>query len=295
MGSDPTSALRRAAAAAACAQAPPDLGLPGARRARRARARGRNRLVVGRDARRRRGRTRAGRGAAARRVARLGTRVRRRRRADPALGHRRAPRAADAAHAGREGQRRRPGATAVLAWLGARPFADGAPHTPRAGCARQRTLADRRRARTRCRAVHDAGRADLRQARAGCRCRAEHRATPCRLDAGSRRARSRSRARPGAWERLGAPERITWFPASRLPVVLVSPRPGRTISPRAPVRLTFSKPLKEALDSAHPRFSERVSGTWRQTDTHTLVFTPSGFGWPLASLASPRLAATSSA
>jgi peptidoglycan hydrolase-like protein with peptidoglycan-binding domain len=88
---------------------------------------------------------------------------------------------------------------------------------------------------------------------------------------------------PRRWERLGTPERITWFPASRLPVVLVSPRPGHTISPRAPVRLTFSKPVKEALDSPHPRFSERVSGTWRQTDTHTLVFTPSGLGWPLAS------------
>jgi peptidoglycan hydrolase-like protein with peptidoglycan-binding domain len=88
---------------------------------------------------------------------------------------------------------------------------------------------------------------------------------------------------PRRWERLGTPERITWFPASRLPVVLVSPRPSRTISPRATVTLTFSKPLQEALDSAHPRFSARVSGTWRQTDTHTLVFTPSGLGFPLAS------------
>jgi peptidoglycan hydrolase-like protein with peptidoglycan-binding domain len=68
-----------------------------------------------------------------------------------------------------------------------------------------------------------------------------------------------------------------------LPVVLVSPPPGRTISPRAPVTLTFSKPLKQVLASAQPRFSTRVSGAWHQTDGHTLVFTPSGLGWPLAS------------
>ncbi|HUZ81034.1 MAG TPA: L,D-transpeptidase family protein, partial [Gaiellaceae bacterium] len=32
-----------------------------------------------------------------------------------------------------------------------------------------------------------------------------------------------------------------------------------------------------------PRFSGHVAGSWRTSDSHTLVFTPSGFGFPLAS------------
>ena len=82
-----------------------------------------------------------------------------------------------------------------------------------------------------------------------------------------------------SWERLGEPVRVTWFPASRLPVVLVSPPLDRPISPLAPIRLTFS----HAVGAAHPKFSARVSGSWRTVDSHTLVFTPTGFGLPLAS------------
>ena len=85
-----------------------------------------------------------------------------------------------------------------------------------------------------------------------------------------------------SWERLGDPVRVTWFPASRLPVVLVSPGNGTPISPRDPVRLTFSRPVQDAIGKAQPRFSSGVPGDWRATDTHTLVFTPTGFGFPLA-------------
>jgi peptidoglycan hydrolase-like protein with peptidoglycan-binding domain len=90
-----------------------------------------------------------------------------------------------------------------------------------------------------------------------------------------------SAARP--WERLGKPVRVTWFPASRLQVVLASPAVTGPISPRAPIRLTFSRPLTDALGSARPRFSSSVPGSWRATDSHTLVFSPTGFGFPLAS------------
>ena len=85
-----------------------------------------------------------------------------------------------------------------------------------------------------------------------------------------------------SWERLGDPVRVTWFPVSRLPIVLVSPGNGQPISPRDPVRLTFSRPVKDAIGSAQPRFSSGAPGDWRATDTHTLVFTPTGFGFPLA-------------
>ena len=86
-----------------------------------------------------------------------------------------------------------------------------------------------------------------------------------------------------AWERLGPPVRVTWFPVSRLPVVLVSPALAHPLSPRTSIRLTFSKPLSDAIGTARPQFSTRVPGAWRASDSHTLVFAPSGFGFPLAS------------
>jgi peptidoglycan hydrolase-like protein with peptidoglycan-binding domain len=88
-------------------------------------------------------------------------------------------------------------------------------------------------------------------------------------------------ARP--WERLGAAVRVTWFPSLRLPVVLVSPAMAGAISPRAPIRLTFSQPLSEAVGASRPRFSTHVPGRWQASDSHTLTFTPSGYGFPFAS------------
>jgi hypothetical protein len=85
------------------------------------------------------------------------------------------------------------------------------------------------------------------------------------------------------WERFGPPVRVTWFPASSLPAVLVSPALTRPISPRAPIRLTFSRPLTEAIGATRPSFSSRVTGSWQVADSHTLVFRPSGFGFPFAS------------
>ena len=86
-----------------------------------------------------------------------------------------------------------------------------------------------------------------------------------------------------SWERLAASGRVSWFPVSRLPVVLVSPGVAQPISPREPVRLTFARPLKQALGAARPRFLSNPPGNWHRTDGHTLVFRPTGFGFPLAS------------
>jgi hypothetical protein len=85
------------------------------------------------------------------------------------------------------------------------------------------------------------------------------------------------------WERLGPPVRVTWFPKSQLPVVLASPASTRRIPPRAPIRLTFSQPLDKALGDDQPRFSSQVEGSWHVADSHTLVFTPKGYGFPFAS------------
>jgi hypothetical protein len=86
-----------------------------------------------------------------------------------------------------------------------------------------------------------------------------------------------------SWERLGPPTRVTWFPASRLPVVLVDPPVGNAISPRAPIRLTFSQPVKTVLGGGRPHFASPIAGRWSSPDSHTLLFSPTGFGYPLAS------------
>ena len=96
-------------------------------------------------------------------------------------------------------------------------------------------------------------------------------------------------ARP--WERLGAPVAVSWFPPARLPVAVSEPAPGAHIAPDAPITLTFSKPVADALGTDQPKLSPSTPGSWRRTDSHTLVFQPSGFGAPFDSslqLALPR-------
>ncbi|HET7760083.1 MAG TPA: L,D-transpeptidase family protein [Gaiellaceae bacterium] len=83
-------------------------------------------------------------------------------------------------------------------------------------------------------------------------------------------------ARP--WERLGAPAAVSWFPPAELPVAVVDPAPGTHVAPATPITLTFSKPVADALGSSRPALSPRMPGGWRQLDSHTLVFRPSGLG-----------------
>ena len=88
-------------------------------------------------------------------------------------------------------------------------------------------------------------------------------------------------ARP--WERLGTPVTVSWFPPAKVPVAVSAPAPGSTIAPASPIRLTFSKPVSDALGGAQPKLSPKTPGRWSQTDSHTLVFVPSGFGARFAS------------
>ena len=85
-----------------------------------------------------------------------------------------------------------------------------------------------------------------------------------------------------SWERLGNPVVVSWFPPARSPVLVSTPAPGAQLSPAAPIRLTFSKPLAAVFGSARPRLSPHTRGRWQQTDSHTLVFVPAGFGAGLA-------------
>ena len=66
-------------------------------------------------------------------------------------------------------------------------------------------------------------------------------------------------------------------------MAVVDPAPGTTLAPAAPIRLTFSRPLAALFGSARPQFSGDVQGSWRETDSHTLVFTPAGLGLALGS------------
>jgi len=85
------------------------------------------------------------------------------------------------------------------------------------------------------------------------------------------------------WETLGAPTQVSWFPPSRAPEMVSLPVAGARISPETALHLTFSKPVSEVLGSNRPLLSPSTPGQWRESDSHTLVFTPSGSGAALGS------------
>ena len=85
------------------------------------------------------------------------------------------------------------------------------------------------------------------------------------------------------WETLGPSTEVSWFPPSRSPVMVALPESGARIGPATPIYLTFSKPVSEVLGSAGPRLSPATPGRWREINSHTLAFTPSGFGAALGS------------
>ena len=88
-------------------------------------------------------------------------------------------------------------------------------------------------------------------------------------------------AAPRTWERLPAPSLVTWFPAGAGPSAVLTPTPGSNIAPASPIDVTFSQPLSTALGGRHPRLEPAVSGHWRTIDSHTIAFTPSGYGFGL--------------
>jgi hypothetical protein len=88
---------------------------------------------------------------------------------------------------------------------------------------------------------------------------------------------------PRPWETVGAPTQVSWFPPSNSPVMVSLPAAGARISPATHIHLTFSKPVNEVLGSSRPRLSPATQGSWHETNSHTLVFVPSGFGAALGS------------
>jgi hypothetical protein len=88
-------------------------------------------------------------------------------------------------------------------------------------------------------------------------------------------------ARP--WETTGTPMQVSWFPPAHAPVMVSIPAAGTPIAPATAIHLTFSKTVAAALGSSRPRITPSTPGSWRKTNSHTLVFTPSGYGAALGS------------
>jgi hypothetical protein len=84
------------------------------------------------------------------------------------------------------------------------------------------------------------------------------------------------------YQELGKTKSVTWFPATGSPIVATSPTAGSTISATTPLEFTTSKPVKKIFGDEDPKLSPEIDGKWTTKNRHTLVFTPSGFGAPLA-------------
>ncbi|HXR14179.1 MAG TPA: L,D-transpeptidase [Solirubrobacteraceae bacterium] len=84
-----------------------------------------------------------------------------------------------------------------------------------------------------------------------------------------------------SWEKQSAPVTVSWFPRSRSPVAVADPAPGSEVSPLTPIRLTFSVPVSTLLGGRPPAVDAAAHGSWRELDSHTLLFTPAGLGEPL--------------
>jgi peptidoglycan hydrolase-like protein with peptidoglycan-binding domain len=89
------------------------------------------------------------------------------------------------------------------------------------------------------------------------------------------------RAASRSWESLPPPTSVTWFPPGDRPKVLVSPRPGSPLAPGTRLQLRFSAPLRDVLRGQRPRLEPAVAGRWLTLDSHTLQFTPVGYGFGL--------------
>jgi hypothetical protein len=83
-----------------------------------------------------------------------------------------------------------------------------------------------------------------------------------------------------SWERVGHSVTVSWFPPAHSTVAISNPAPDSKITPSTPLRLTFSDSVDKALGSALPKLTPAIQGHWHKADSHTLVFTPSGFGIP---------------
>ncbi len=87
-------------------------------------------------------------------------------------------------------------------------------------------------------------------------------------------------AAPRSWE-VGKAVVVSWFPAGGAATAVANPAPGTKIASGQPVTLTFSKPVSQVLGSHLPPVSPATDGTWQTLNSHTIRFTPQGYGYGL--------------
>jgi L,D-transpeptidase catalytic domain/Putative peptidoglycan binding domain len=96
-------------------------------------------------------------------------------------------------------------------------------------------------------------------------------------------------AAPRPWEKLPPPVRVSWFAAGTPTRVVSEPATGRRLQPYGALTLTFAKPVSDVLGSRLPQLVPAARGHWRQVDSHTLSFQPTGFGFGLGGIQHVRL------
>ena len=87
-------------------------------------------------------------------------------------------------------------------------------------------------------------------------------------------------AAPRTWESAHLAT-VSWFPAGAATSAVASPAPGTPIKPGTPISLTFSTPISKALGSDRPPVSPHTAGSWQTLNSHTIQFTPTGYGYGL--------------
>ncbi len=92
------------------------------------------------------------------------------------------------------------------------------------------------------------------------------------------------------WERA-RPAVVSWFPSGSKASAIAVPAPGTQIQPNTPITLTFNKSVAAALGSARPPVSPTTPGTWQTLNSHSIRFTPTGYGYGLATPVSVGLPA----
>jgi peptidoglycan hydrolase-like protein with peptidoglycan-binding domain len=85
---------------------------------------------------------------------------------------------------------------------------------------------------------------------------------------------------PLRWETARA-HVASWFPAGAATSAVANPTPGTTIHPHTQIALTFSKPISSALGHSRPAVTPATAGSWHVVGSHTIVFTPQGYGYGL--------------
>ena len=91
------------------------------------------------------------------------------------------------------------------------------------------------------------------------------------------------------WEKLSAPARVSWFVPGARKSVVSEPTAGSRVSPLSTLTLTFARPVSAVLGSRLPRLVPAFAGEWKQVDTHSLSFRPSGLGFGLGGTVQVRL------